>query len=171
MVYNHVFLVPSPDTKAYFARQFSGCPFAVHVDQFRVSLAISPDTLDPSFLEDFVFVAEAGSMRLYPNPSMGGSSLILPLVAPSMQSANAALLESARPAYDLIYSPHLTIVEQMPPLKRYIKAWVNSLSAVFRNEPIYFEFMNPTLEAVDFPYPPDEYYLREQEAIVQHLSK
>jgi len=169
MIVNNIFVVPDEGTLDYFNRQFSGCPFRVIPEEFRVIVASSPHSIVPD--PDRTYVAQAGNMKLFPNTANGGSSLILPLISFGLMKANAEYYEASSPAYPTIYSPHIVIVENMPPLRRYIKAWINSLSGTFRNEVGRLGFGNETLETVEVEHIPSYGYLLEQEAIVKELSR
>jgi len=160
MICNHLFVVPTDETIEYFNRNISGCPFAIHPDQFKVTLMVTKDELDAD--PTAVYQAKAGNTRMFYNPAVRGSSLIMPLISPELVLEHGKLMEQGtNPVFTPFYSPHINMVDAVPPLKKYIRGWINSLSGIFRNDPTILTFTGETVEVVDFSFPPDYYYDQE----------
>ena len=168
MVVNHLFVVPSDNTLAYLEQQTSGCPFTIDLSKVFVTVAFTTAAIEPDSSQ--IYLAEMGNLSLFPNLNLGGSSLILPLVSNSLQQANFDISETEGDAFDILYSPHLTLVETMPPNRRYIKSWINSLSGIFKADGRPLEFGNETVESIELSSPLDEGYLNYQQAMVQHIQ-
>ncbi len=175
MIGYELFVVPSPETLAFFQQSFSGCPFEVRPENFRVTIAT---TIEPPEPKDTVYYCRAGSMKLYANATnQGGSLLLLPLVSAddpkhSMLEHNRAIVQECGSAYDLMYSPHLVVVEHLPPLRNYVRGWINSLSGVFHNSQHVFTFSNETVECKELdPIPNSFYYLQEVASIVEMMQR
>jgi len=170
MICNHLFVVPTVETVEYFSRIISGCPFAIHPEKFKVTLMVTQDEIEPD--PTIVYQAKPGNTRLFYNPSLRGSSLIMPLISPQMVLEHGSMMEQGvTPAFDTFYSPHLTMVDAVPPMKKYVRSWINSLSGIFRNEDLILEFSGETVETVEFPMPPDYYYDQEMKNVAAMLYR
>lgn len=170
---NHLFVVPDQTTLDYFKQQVSGCPFAIHPEDFRVTIAITEHDVEPH--PDAYYLAKAGMMELFPNiqmvdgsPQAVGSSLILPLLSIDMVKAEA---EIGGNPFNTLYSPHLTVVEHTPPLKNYIRSWINSLSGIFLRAEIPFVFVNETVETIDLDIMPSLGFIQDQTDKVNTLRE
>ncbi|QDH83479.1 hypothetical protein [Achromobacter phage Motura] len=160
MVLNHLFVTPTVETLKHLTDMMAATPIhGLDLSNLRVTLFISPDEIEAEPTK--VYSATPGSLVLQHDAEVDGTSLVMPLASDSMYMANRQLQEGGtEPAFfGGWYLPYMKLVRALPPMRRNIRAWINSISTTLYTyqEPLYFT--NEQVVAEEFTAIPDYYYM------------
>lgn len=140
MLVNELLVIPTADTLNSFRQIFSGCPFDMNLDKAYVVLNISESEMEPE--PENLYSAHCGSMNVWYDQATGMSSLILPLVSPSMTERVQSLQDKSPSAfYGGQYFPHMILVQDFPPISRRYSGFIGSISDTLNAQqtPIFFD--------------------------------
>jgi hypothetical protein len=140
MLINELLVIPTQETLRMMSAIFSACPFDLFLDRAYVVLNMSEEHMEPE--PDLLYSAQAGTLNLWYDTATQMTSLILPLVSPSLNERVVAVREKAPSAfYGEHYFPHMVLAEDFPPVARryagFLASVGNSLAAL--TEPLFFD--------------------------------
>lgn len=140
MLINELLVIPTQDTLRMLSAIFSACPFDLFLDRAYVVLNMSQEPMEPD--SERLYKGQAGTLNLWYDTSTEMTSLILPLVSPSLTERVGELREVAPSAfYGEHYFPHMVLAEDFPPVARryagFLASVSNSLAAL--TEPLLFD--------------------------------
>jgi len=162
MILNHLFVVPTDETLKYLGDMMAATPIhGLDLNNLRVSIMITADEIEAE--PEKVYTAHAGSIMLQRDAEVEGTSMILPLVSEDLFNANKELQAAGvQPAFfEGWYVPHMKFISALPPMRRYIKAWINSISTTLYTQGATLTFTGEQVLKEDFVAIPDYYFMVE----------
>ncbi len=112
----------------------------------KVEIMTTLDPVEPEPLR--VYQGAVTNFDIWYNTELGTSQGIISLDSPSLVGEHDTLIaENVQPAFSTPYVPHIVFIEYMPPSKRRLKAWLNSVATAMVGQKLFFT--NEQMEVVD----------------------
>lgn len=127
MLYNKLYVVPTAETLAYLTTIMGASPIKLNLDSMTLDVTVTQAPFIT--LPDVVYRARAGTLGIYYDSASASSQLILPLTSMDLQIRYETLEDmDAANAFHKQYHPHITLVQNMPPMARHYRSFINSIS-------------------------------------------
>lgn len=170
MVLNEVLVIPTPETLRRLSTIMSACPFEINLRETYVSLNISEDSMTPD--SSRIYEARAGNLGIWYDQSTGYSSLIMPLVSPTMAERVMELREEAPNFfYGDRWVAFMVLVRDMPPVNRRKSGFINSVSNSLAWEPMPMTFTMEFVRPIEVTAPPYADYYAANQANERSLAR
>jgi hypothetical protein len=155
MMLNTLYVVLEDGTREYLQRMMGAAPDGLNLDfNPKIELFTSPDTITPD--KRNIYNARSITFDMWYSGHIQATSGLIVLDSPSMESRYTELLsEGQTPAWPYGYHPHYTLIPFVPPLKRHVRAWLNSISNTLAESDTPLIFGNEQVEVVEYTSPPN----------------
>ncbi len=165
MIYNQMFVVPTPETLEYLSQALSGSSVDLNLQALYVEIMT---TLDPMVANpDNVYEAHVSSVKVWYDAYLQRSSLIVSLTSKDLVMRVTQLHEEqvVREFFDA-YVPYMTLRPDMPALSNHYRTFVRQAADTLHNGgPLYFG--NEFVTQSDLLAPLDADYKRAMIAEIQ----
>lgn len=163
MLVNRLLVFPTQNTLDYFSRILSGCPFDLDLNQMYVEVNSSVNEMIPD--SNIIYEASAGTLNTYYDTATNESSLILPLISPSLTERCKQVRSYAPTAfyYDKennkeYYFPFLVVKEIAPPKSISYRGFLASISTTLAGNHYPLLFSNEYIVTSEFDQIPHQDY-------------
>lgn len=157
MLVNQLFCVPTSETMQYLMNVTADATIDLDPDIWAVEIMTSEDDIVPD--QDATYEAHASSVKVWYDPAIQRSSLLMSLVSPDLQRRCVELNDDGvlRAFYDE-YFPHMPVRRDMPANSRRVKRFTLQLANAVCDDKKILTFGNEFVIQSTLYTPPDFAY-------------
>lgn len=139
MLLHYVNVLPSEETLNYLSNVFSMSSLPFDLDELSLELNVSTEM--PQSLDPLAFYTATPTLldKIY-DPQSDSTSLVLFFMSEALTDRCMQLREQAPNPFHDHYYPHIKLLKNLPPLRRYLVAQMNSYSDTFAKDQFTFSF-------------------------------
>lgn len=155
MILNTLYAVLEDGSREYLQRMMSAMPEGLVLDfNPKIEIFTSPDPLVPN--KSNVYTARTVTLGMWYSGERQATNGLIVLDSPQLELRHAELIGEGKTwAWPFGYHPYYQLMPFVPPLKRHVRGWINSINNTLASSDTPLIFGDERVEAVEYDSPPN----------------